>query len=300
MQSLHGVSWSDAIEIVQRLQDLDGPRVNPACRTRLYSHGRRSERALVLLHGFTNCPAQFDAIGQRFFAQGWNVLIPRYPRHGYTDRMNSAIAELRADDLVAVANRSVTAGLELGGRLAVAGLSLGAILAGYVAQTREGIDRTVLIAPMLGLKPIPGPVLTGMSRLAQALPNFYVWWNSQLKDRVGPPHGYPRFATHAYAALFECGRRLTALARRAPAKSPSIAVITNAAEPRLNNQFTYRLIDAWRAHGADVDTFEFPKADGLPHDLIDPVGNQARVTEVSYPVVERLISYPGRTASASS
>ena len=300
MQSLHGVSWSDAIEIVQGLQDLDGPRVNPACRTRLYSHGGQSERALVLLHGFTNCPAQFDAIGQHFFAQGWNVLIPRYPRHGYSDRMNTAIAELRADDLIAVANRSVTAGLELGDRLTVAGLSLGAILAGYVAQTREGIDRTVLIAPMLGLKPIPGPVLTAMSRTAQALPNFYVWWSSQLKDRVGPPHGYPRFATHAYAALFECGRRLTAQARRAPAKSPSIAVITNAAEPRLDNRFTYRLIDSWRAHGADVDTFEFPKADALPHDLIDPVGNPARVTEASYPVVERLISYPGRTASASS
>ena len=300
MQSLHGVSWSHAIEIVQGLQDLDGPNVNPACRTRLYSHGRRMDRALVLLHGFTNCPAQFEAIGQHFFGQGWNVLIPRYPRHGYTNRMNTAIAELRADDLVAVANRSVTAGLELGDRLAVAGLSLGAILAGYMAQTREGVDRTVLIAPMLGLKPIPGPVLTGMSRLAQALPNFYVWWNSQLKDRVGPPHGYPRFATHAYAALFECGRRLTAQARRTPPKSPSIAVITNAAEPRLDNRFTYRMIETWRAHGADVETFEFPLADGLPHDLIDPVSNQPRVTQITYPVVERLISFPGRTASASS
>ena len=300
MQSLHGVSWSDATEIVKGLQDLDGPKVNPACRTRFYSHGRRTERAMVLLHGFTNCPAQFEQIGQDFHARGWNVLIPRYPRHGYTDRMNTAIAELRADDLVAVANRSVSAGLDLGERLTVVGLSLGAILAGYEAQTREGIDRTVLIAPMLGLKPLPGPVLTVVSRLAQALPNFYVWWNAQLKDRIGPPHGYPRFATHAYAALFECGRRLFAEARHAPPKSPSIAVITNAAEPRLDNRFTYRLIDTWRRHGVDVETFEFPKSDGLPHDLIDPVSNPPRVTEVSYPVVERLVSSPGRKASASS
>lgn len=300
MQSLHGVSWSDAIEIIQGLRDLDGPKVNPACRARFYSHGARTERALVLLHGFTNCPAQFDAIGQDFYAKGWNVLIPRYPRHGYLDRMNTAIAELRADDLVAVANQSVTAGLEFGESLTVAGLSLGAILTGYMAQTRDGIDRAVLIAPMLGLKPIPGPVLTAMSRVMQATPNFYMWWNSQLKDRLGPPHGYPRFATHAYAALFQCGRRLLSEARRKAPKSLSIAVITNAAEPRLDNRFTYRLIETWRKHGANVETFEFPKADGLPHDLIDPVSNQPPVRQVSYPVVERLISSPGRRASASS
>jgi len=214
--------------------------------------------------------------------------------------MNTAIAELRADDLVAVANRSVTAGLDLGDRLTVVGLSLGAILAGYTAQTREGIDRTVLIAPMLGLKPIPGPVLTAMSRVMQSLPNFYMWWNSQLKETIKPPHGYPRFATHAYAALFECGRRLLREARQAPPKSPSIAVITNAAEPRLDNRFTYRLVDIWRRYGVDVDTFEFPKTEGLPHDLVDPVSNQPKVTEISYPVIERLINFPGRTASASS
>lgn len=300
MQSLHGVSWSDAIEIVRGLQDQDGPHVNPACRTRLYSHGMRTEKALVLLHGFTNCPAQFDAIGQDLHVQGWNVLIPRYPLHGYADRMNTSIAELRADDLISVANRSVTAGLDLGDRVTVAGLSLGAILAGYIAQTREGIDRSVLIAPMLGLRPVPGPVLTGISVAAQRLPNFYMWWNRRAKEAVKPPHGYPRFATHAYAALFECGRRLVRAARREAPRSPSIAVVTNAAEPRLDNRFTYRLVETWRRSGADVESFEFPAAEGLPHDLIDPVGNPPRVTGISYPIVERLISSPGRTASASN
>ena len=282
-------SYDEAIEIATGLQDLDGPNVNPVCRTRLYTHGQRVDRALVLMHGFTNCPRQFDDIGRDFFERGWNVLIPRYPRHGYTDRLNTAIAELRADHLVAVANRSIDAGSGLGGRLTVAGLSLGAALAGYMAQTREGIERTVMIAPMFGLKPIPGPVLTSISRLAYVLPNFYIWWNSQLKDQVGPPHGYPRLSTHAYAALFEVGRRLFSAARKAAPMSPPITVITNAAEPRLDNRFTYQLIELWRRHGAQVETFEFALADGLPHDLIDPVGNPARVTERSYPVVKGLI-----------
>jgi pimeloyl-ACP methyl ester carboxylesterase len=243
----------------------------------------------VLLHGFTNCPQQMSALGTQLFAQGWNVFIPRYPRHGYSDRLTRAIAELRAEHLVALANRSVEVGTALGERLTVAGLSLGAILTGLMAQRRADIDRAVLIAPMLGLRPIPGPMLTGLSILAARGPNFYVWWNQREKDRIGPPYGYPRFSTHAYAALFECGQMLVREARRAAPRAKSLAVITNAAEPRLDNRFTYALIDSWRKRTANVETYEFPITDSLPHDLIDP-GNAAENAALAYPVVVRLIT----------
>src|SRR5579864_9330312 len=289
MQSLHAVSYADAIEIAESLKALDGPNVNAVCQTRLYTHGRRVERSLVLLHGFTNCPAQFDELGKQFFERGWNVLIPRYPRHGYSDRMNTAIAELRSEHLIAVANRAAEAGAGLGERLTVAGLSLGGILTGYLAQTRDEVERAVLIAPMFGLKPIPGPALAALARTAHVVPNFYIWWDAKARDRVGPPHGYPRFPTHAYAALFSAGSKVTAAARRSRPKAGSIAVITNAAEPRLDNGFTRRLVETWRRHGATVETFEFAASQGLPHDLIDPVANPPSVLERSYPVVTRFI-----------
>ena len=288
MHALTDDQYTEAIRIAASLQDLDGPNVNPLCHTRLYSHGKRVERSLVLLHGFTNCPQQFDALGRQFHERGWNVVIPRYPRHGYMDRLNSSIAELRVDHLLALANRAAAVGAGLGERLTVAGLSLGAILTGYLAQTRDGIGRAVLIAPMLGLKPIPGPALTVMGVVAKRIPNFYMWWNSKLKEKLGPPYGYPRFPTHAYAALFDAGRILVKSARSEPPKTRSIAVVTNAAEPRLDNRFTYRLIDSWRKHGADVETFEFPASEGLTHDLIDP-GNAAQKIEYVYPIITRLI-----------
>ena len=280
--------YAEGIRIAQTIKDLDGPNVNPLCQTRLYTHGHPVDRSLVLLHGFTNCPQQMDTLGRQLFEKGWNVFIPRYPRHGYKDRLNTSISELQAEHLVAVANRSAEVGVRLGQRLTVAGLSLGAILTGLLAQSRSDVDRAVLIAPMLGLRPIPGPVLTALSRVVPHVPNFYVWWDREQKDKIGPPYGYPRFSTHAYAALFQTGQTLVTEARRTKPLARSIVVVTNAAEPRLDNRFTYALIESWRAHGATVETFEFPIADGLPHDLIDP-GNAAQNTALVYPVVTRFI-----------
>jgi hypothetical protein len=71
-------------------------------------------------------------------------------------------------------------------------------------------------------------------------------------------------------------------------KARSTVVVTNAAEPRLDNRFTYRLIESWRAHGATIETHEFPLAQGLPHDLVDP-GNAAQNTALVYPILSRLI-----------
>lgn len=284
-----GDRYIAGIEIAASFQALDGPNVNPVCRTRLYVHGQRTERSLVLLHGFTNCPQQFDDLGKTFYEMGWNVLIPRYPRHGYSDRLTSSIAELRADMLIAIGNRSAEAGAGLGERLTVAGLSLGGILTGYLAQTHEDVDAAVLIAPMFGLRSIPGWGLAGITGLAQTLPNFYIWWNRALKDRVGPAHGYPRFSTKAYAALFEVGSAVKKAARQSAPKARRIDVITNAAEPRLDNRFTYRLVESWQRHGAKVHTFEFPESDHLPHDLIDPA-NPDQNTRLVYPIVIKMIA----------
>ena len=187
-------------------------------------------------------------------------------------------------------NRSVASGL--GEKVVVAGLSLGGILTGYLAETHAGIERAVLIAPMFGLRPIPGPALTALGIAAQTLPNFYMWWNRSAKENIKPPHGYPRFATHAYAALFETGRFVMTTGRTAAPKTRDIVVITNAAEPRLDNRFTYQLVGLWRRHGASVETFEFPSSEGLPHDLIDPVSNPPAVIERSYPVITKAILDP--------
>jgi esterase/lipase len=280
--------YSAGMQVAASIASLDGPNVNPKCHTRLYTHGHRTERALVLLHGFTSCPQQFDALGKHFFELGWNVLVPRYPRHGYSDRLTTSVAELRAEHLAAVANRAADAGAGLGERLTVAGLSLGGVLTGLVAQEHHRVESAVLISPMFGLQRVPGPAHPPLTWLAASLPNFYVWWDQKLKAKLEPDHGYPRFSTHAYAALLKTAERVLDAARSAPPKARSIAVITNASEPGLDNRFTRQLADRWRRHGATVSAYEFPASDRLPHDLIDPA-NPGQNTKLVYPVVIKAV-----------
>src|SRR5437899_7230128 len=142
--------YPEGMRIAAGLRDLDGPNVNPLCHTRVYTHGQRVERSLVLLHGFTNCPQQFDTLGRQFFDRGWNIVIPRYPRHGYTDRLNTSIAELRSEHLLAVANRSTDIASGLGERVTVAGPSLGGVLAGPLAPHRHGSERDAPNSPLPG------------------------------------------------------------------------------------------------------------------------------------------------------
>ena len=285
--------YSEGMRVAQSLVALDGPNVNPVCGTRVYSHGHRTERSLVLLHGFTNCPQQFDLIGRHFHDQGWNVLIPRYPRHGYLDRLNTSVSELRARHLVAVANQSARVAHGLGRHVTVAGMSLGGSLAGHLAQTHDHVDRAVLIAPLFGLQRLPGFLQSSLSRVAYALPNVYFWWDRRLKDRLAPDYGYPRFSTHAYASILDIAASVLVAARETSPRAPHIAVVTNANEPGIENRYTSRLVEAWREHGTNVTTHEFPISDRLPHDLIDPMHPEQN-TALVYPIVRRLIEGESR------
>ena len=88
--------YGEALRRVAAAEARDGPEISPECRTRLMTHGARTARAVVLLHGLTNCPEQFRALGERLYERGANVYIPRLPEHGLADRMTPVHARLDA------------------------------------------------------------------------------------------------------------------------------------------------------------------------------------------------------------
>ena len=50
--------YADAMEQLAALRALDTAEINPQCVTQALTHGRATERAIVLIHGMTNCPRQ--------------------------------------------------------------------------------------------------------------------------------------------------------------------------------------------------------------------------------------------------
>lgn len=276
--------------------DCDVRTINPECRTRVIpadpaaTRGGARVPVVVLLHGFTNCPKQFDQLGRELARRGFTVVIPLLPRHGMADVMTTELGRLSAEDLVRAGERSVDLARGLGSPITVVGLSSSAVVAGWLAQHRPDVDGAILIAPALGPKGMPAPIVGPLTGALLRLPNFYVWWDSKLREKnPGPRQCYPRFASHAIAQVYRLGGAVLRDAGRAKPRARRLALVTTAADDAVNNDLCARLGALWRAHGARVESYQFPAGMGIRHDMIDPEQPYQR-TGIVYPVLERLIA----------
>lgn len=271
MKTQPAATYPTAVARIEAIRAAEGAEINPVCRTLLLSHGQKSERALVLFHGLTNCPRQWAQFAALAHERGFNVYVPRAPYHGLADRMTTDLARLTTNDLRDFAEESVTVAQGLGERVAVLGFSMGGVLATWVAQHRADVDRAVILSPGLALQAIPLRLTSVAARVAARLPNRFIWWDEEVKDGgEGPLHAYPRFSTRALAAMLRLGASVQRAARREPPAARQIVVATNPGDPALDNRAIGAVVAAWRRHGAAVQTYEFEAADHPDHDIIDP------------------------------
>ncbi len=282
--------YAQALRRLAVLQAADGAEIAPECRTRLMTHGARAPRAVLLLHGLTNCPEQFRQRGERFYARGANVLIPRLPEHGLADRMTTALARLDAHELCAFTDEVLDIADGLGDSVIVVGLSVGGTMAAWAAQERADVARAVIIAPLIGYGGAHGRLTPAATRIGLALPRLFVWWDAKAKERLaGPRHVYPRFAAGATAETMLLGAAVEARARRAAPAARAIVMVTVGGDEGVDNVANARLVREWRGRGAGVVGYEFPAHLRLNHDIVDPEqvgGNPGLV----YPVLERLVA----------
>jgi alpha-beta hydrolase superfamily lysophospholipase len=279
----------EALERARAVMARDTEQITPTGRTALLDTGETTPLAAVLLHGLTNHPGQFIEFAPQLHARGVNVFVPRMPYHGYADRMTDAIASLTAEELVAAAYEAVDIASGLGQRVAVMGISMGGLLAAYLAQYRCGISHSVPVAPDFGLLRLPRTATTALAAVALALPNIFLWWDPRIKQAQRPKTAYPRFSTHALMQTVRIGNDVHAQAARTPSKARRIAVVNNAADPAVNNAMTQAVVDRWksqRAQGIESTTYtDLPRN----HDIIDPDNPLAR-TDVVYPRLLDILS----------
>ena len=281
-------NWDEANVKAQALvqKDKDNPELNPDCATRYLSQGKKVERVLVIRHGLTNCPRQFDELAREYYNRGYNVLITRIPKHGLKDRKSPVAATLTAQEALANFSNSIDIAHGLGEKIDLLGLSVGANEVAEMAVQRDDINQATMINPFFGIKSVPPLFTRSVCGIMLTLPNVFMWWDNAAKENLaGPTSAYYGFYTHVIGQYLRMTIDLERGNRPLQAKQP--IVITNGNDDAVNNRQTEQLVRQWKRTGAQITTYQFPASDKLNHDLIDPMQPDAN-TSISYPKILEL------------
>ena len=276
-------SYDEAIARFTQFCAHEGRAVAAYGQSLLYSHGQRTARALVLIHGLTNCPQQYVQLAPLFQAHGYNVIVPRMPHHGLADRDTHALARLTAEELRDYADEVIDIAAGLGREVTVAGISAGGVIAAWLAQFRPDLACAVLIAAAFRLNVIPGPLNTVAMNLFTRLPDLHLTGGEKL------PHAYAADSTRGFGEVMLLGEATRRAARTQPACAKSVVVITNASDT-VDNGLVHDLANSWQQHGLHrVSRYEFGAEAQHIHDLIDPTQAKQQ-TDAVYPLLLDLIA----------
>jgi esterase/lipase len=275
----HG--YEEGLARARAFMALDGADVLPAARTALFEHRGRTPLAVVLLHGYTNNPAQYAAFAPMLFERGVNVFVPRMPEHGDRNRLTDRVATLKAKALVQHVFEALDVAAGLGERVGVLGISMGGTLAAYVAAHRA-VAIAVPVAPDFALLELPYPVSRFVAWALSALPNLFIWWDPREREHHRPFTAYPRFSTRALAQTLSIGDDVYAVARQRAPRAGRIVTIVNRCDPAVNNEVTRQISLEWK--GWNSTSVEYVELRRLPenHDIVDPQNPLAR-TDLVYP-----------------
>lgn len=282
--------YTEAMQRIEILRAQEPAKMNPVCQLQLMTHKQKVERAIILVHGYTNCPQQFHQLGKRFYDLGYNVLIAPLPHLGLADRMTEAHGQLKAEELVTYADETVDIAQGLGKNVIMMGFSAGGTAAAWAVQNRSDIDLAVIICPVFGLKQIPTPLTVAAMNIFGLLPDSFEWWDATRRIESPPTYAYPRYSKHALVQILRLGYATQVEAQRRPPASKKIAVVLNGNDSAVNNLLTIDVVKNWQAHDVQPTTYEFDANLKLGHDLIDPTQPDQKI-EVVYP---RLMDLAGR------
>ena len=282
-------NYTEALHLVELFRADEPQGMDPLNQIKLMTHGKKTDRAIILVHGYTSDPQQFQELGSRFYALGYNVLIAPLPHHGLADRMNDAHALLTAEELATYADRTVDIAKGVGDKVVMMGISAGGVTTAWAAQNRSDIDLAVIISPAVGFQKIPTPLTAAAMNVYTLLPDALEWWDPVLKENVLPPHGNPKYSMHALSQILRLGFIVQADAQLNPPAAKKMVIVFNANDHTINNEMTMKMVNIWKEHHASLTSSEFEAGLKLPHDIIDPAQPDQRV-DIVYPRLLELVN----------
>jgi pimeloyl-ACP methyl ester carboxylesterase len=287
-------NYSDSVQRIADLQAGETNGFNPVCKAQLLTHGQKTERVVILVHGYTTCPAQYSELAPLIFGLGYNVLLIPLPHHGLVNRMNEDQSQLTASEIAAYADQVVDIAQGLGNKVIMAGVSLGGVTTAWAAQNRSDLYRAVVISPAFGFKIVPKNLTIAAMRAYMLLPNSYTWWNPEKKEDPGSriPYAYPRYASHTLAQTLRLGFNVMACARQEPIKAGSLVVVSNLNDESVNLEMIEAVTSDWQKLAPQkVTTYQFPANLKVKHDLINP-DPEIDLQGLVYPKLIDLIQAP--------
>lgn len=276
-------TYEEATARVARRQAADDSVVAPGGRSVLLTHGQRTARAYILLHGFTNSPSQFRDVGERLFATGDNVYIPRLPHHAERVSPVAQLSRVNADELTMFADSIVDVARGLGDSVVVAGMSAGGAIGAWIAQWRGDVHRAVLIAPAIAVGLLSDEKGQELVDLASALPNV----RRTSRPDTTRPDMVQGTTSRGLAEVLRLGQRVRDQAVDRPPRVKDIAFLLNERDRTVSERAAIDLAQSWFDRDAAVRVYKFPARLRLPHNVMEQTGRGGN-TEVVYPVVTAL------------
>lgn len=277
-------SYDSATAMVARGQAVDDSVVVTGGRSLLLTHGMRTPRIYVLLHGFSDLPDQFAVVGQHLFTGGDNVFIPRLPHHGERRAPIRSLGRVRAPELARFGDSTIAIARGLGDSIIVMGLSAGGSIAGSIAQSHAEVQRAVLIAPALAPAVLSDDDGRGLVVLASKLPE--ITRKNAPTDSTRPEY-IQGITTRGLAQVLLLGQQVRdASDERAP-KTKQMLFLLNEADHTVSEQAALEVAQRWFDHGARVSVYRFPASLKLPHNVMEIDARGGNVGLV-FPVVEAL------------
>lgn len=262
----------------------DDETIDDRCHSWSLIHDEPVETTAVLLHGYTNCPYMFRRLGADLHELGWNVLMPRYPYHGYVDKLSTDQGKLTAEDLVTTTDEAIDTAEGLSERVVVGGLSAGGVAAAWAAQNRPEVDHVVGLAPMVNLRPIPDWFAAQVSNAVRTVPDIQYWWDPGKRESIPPDYGYPKLSSHAVAELIRLGMVTLQQARSDPHAAEHVVLTTNPGDGAVKPETVEAIVAAWQANGASAEVYEWPAEMGLGHNMVDDAVNTGKFDAI-YPIL---------------
>ncbi len=283
--------YATAVAKLASMQEKDTatPGFDPRLKSILLTHGQKTRRAVLWFHGYTAAPLEFGPLAQLCFEKGYNAFVPCAPHHGFKDQFSSEAGRVKRQELVLFMDAMVDLMHGLGDEIIVGGLSMGGVETAWVAQERPDVSVAIIVAPFLGARIIPDPLIRAVTGITQLLPDILIWDPDKKNTSDGADWGYYMRSFHSLGQIMLLGFQIFDFAAKRPPAARQVWMVINAHDDQISIPMARRLVDTWRNSGAEnVQTFTFPDEWRLPHACIAVEDLHAN-TRLVYPELMRLV-----------